>query len=184
MPKLTKTYVDRMRPAERRYEVGSSALRGFVIRVNTDGTKTAVVRYFQDGRARRYKLGTIGEHFPVDKARIEAGKVLRSVERRCDPARDRELRRDAATFGEVAERYMAEVARPYRKPSTVRSYVNMLRKHVLPALGSIRVEDIQRTDVQRLHQRIGRTSPWSCPRQTGQKISFLEGGEIAAVRAS
>ena len=25
---------------------------------------------------------------------------------------------------------------------------------------------------------------WSCPRQTGQKISFLEGGEIAAVRAS
>ncbi len=131
MPKLTKTCVDRLRPRERRYEVGCSSLRGFVVRVNTDGTKTAVVRYYQDGRARRYKLGRIGEHFPVDRARAEAGKVLRSLERGEDPARQRDRLRKAPSFAFVAERYMAEIARPYRKPSTVRTYEGTHDVHTL-----------------------------------------------------
>jgi integrase len=164
MPKLTKTYVDRLQPREHRYEVGCDSLRGFVVRVNVNGTKTAVVRYFRDGRPRRFKLGTIGEHFPVDAARAEAARILRTVERGNDPARDRELRRGAATFAEVAERYMAEVARPYRKASTVYSYESIIRRHLAPSLGPLRIEEIERADVLRLHQQIGRTSPGAANR--------------------
>ncbi|MCB9715086.1 MAG: tyrosine-type recombinase/integrase [Myxococcales bacterium] len=164
MPKLTKTYVDRLRPRERRYEVGCSALQGFVIRVNVDGSKTAVVRYFRDGRARRLKLGRIGEHFPVDRARTEAGRILRAVERGEDPARDRERLRHAPTFAYVAERYLAEVGRPYRKASTVRNYEAMLRNHLASTLGPMRVEAIERTDVLRLHQEIGREAPGAANR--------------------
>lgn len=164
MPKLTKTYVDRLRPRERRYEVGCSSLRGFVIRVNTDGTKTAVVRYYRDGRARRFKLGKIGEHFPVDAARAEAGRVLRSLERDEDPSRDRERKRDAPTFAVVAERFLAEVARPYRKPNTVRNYEAYTRNHLGSTLGPMRVEEIDRTDVLRIHQQIGKTAPGAANR--------------------
>ncbi|MCA9712471.1 MAG: site-specific integrase, partial [Myxococcales bacterium] len=81
-----------------------------------------------------------------------------------DPARDRDLRRAMPTFGEVAERYMTEMAEPYRKASTVRGYRGLLRKHLLPALGSIKVADVERADVERLHQGIGKTAPGAANR--------------------
>jgi integrase len=162
--KLTKTVVDRLQPGPARYDVIDEQIRGFIVRVNIDGTKTAILRYRRDGRNRAHKLGVIGGGFTVHEARRQASNARAIVDAGGNPARERDVRRAAPTFAAVAERYMSEVARPYRKASTVRGYEGLLRVHLLPALGDMKIGEITRDDVQRLHQRIGESAPGAANR--------------------
>ncbi|MCX4239945.1 integrase arm-type DNA-binding domain-containing protein [Paraliomyxa miuraensis] len=159
-----KTTIDRLQPGPARYDVIDDQIKGFIIRVNTDGTKTAMLRYRRDGRNRAYKLGVIMGDYTAHQARVDAAKARAIVEAGGDPARERDARKAAPTLAEVAERYMTELARPYRKPSTVRGYESLLRVHLLPALGRMKIGEIERADVQRLHQRIGETAPGAANR--------------------
>jgi integrase len=164
MAKLTKTMIDRLPIKGERYEVADDALAGFYIRVNGGGSKTAIVRYFKDGRAGSYTLGKLGEHFPFAEARAQARKILGDVARGQDPARDRKRRRDAPTVAALAERFMSDHAAPYCKPRTVAMYETIVRLHVLPELGSMKVQEIERCDVERLHQRVGKDAPYMANR--------------------
>jgi len=162
--KLTKSAVDRLRPQATRYDVIDSLIPGFVLRVNTDGSKTAMLRYRRDGRNRAFKLGIIGDGFTMHEARRNASKARGIVDAGGDPARDREARRASLTFAEVAERFMTEAAEPYLKATTVRNYWGMLRKHVLPALGRMKVAEVERADIEGLHQRVGKSAPGTANR--------------------
>lgn len=162
--KLTKTVVDRLQPAAARYDVIDDQIRGFIVRVNTDGTKTAMLRYRRDGRNRALKLGVLGGEFTMHEARRKASTARGIVDAGGDPAREREARRAAPTFAVVAERYMAEIARPYRKASTAKGYDSLLRGHLLPALGHMKIGEIEREDMQRVHQRIGEKAPGAANR--------------------
>jgi integrase len=164
MPRLTKSYVDRLQPRARRYDVYCDSLRGFTVRVNADGTKTAGFRYLRDGARHRVTIGVLGDGFTLDRARRKAEKLRGQVQDGAHPAHDRDERRNAPTFGEVADRYMSEIAKPYRKASTSHGYERLLRNHLRPALGSMKIGDITRDDVQRLHQRIGETAPGAANR--------------------
>src|SRR5690606_4189223 len=97
--------------------------------------------------------------FTIAQARAQARAVLGRVASGQDPARERKRKLDAPLFSSLAERFMEEHARPYLKPRTVKGYETILRVHVLPALGSMRVEEIERTDIERLHQRVGKKAP-------------------------
>lgn len=162
--KLTKSAVDRLRPNAARYDVTDTQIPGFILRVNTDGTKTAMLRYRRDGRNRAFKLGIIGGRFTMHEARRRASEARGIVDAGGDPARDREAQRAAPTFAEVAERHMTEIAEPIRKASTLRNYWGMLRKHVLPALGRMKVAEIERADVERLHRHVGKSAPGAANR--------------------
>lgn len=169
MPKLTKTIIDRLQPRDERYEVACDELRGFVVRVNVNGTKTSMVRYYCGGRWRRFTLGKLGQHFTLAKARTQARTVLGRVASGQDPARERKRKLEAPLFSALAERFMKEHAGPYLKPRTVAGYETILRVHVLPALGNMRVEEIERSDVERLHQRVGKDAPGAANRM----VAFL-----------
>jgi Arm DNA-binding domain/Phage integrase, N-terminal SAM-like domain len=164
MAKLTKTTVDNLEPRGERYEVADDALTGFYIRVNQGGSKTAIVRYFKHGRPRSLTLGKLGEHFPLAQARAQARAVLGRVAEGHDPARERRQRIDAPLFSAVAQRFMEEHARPYCKPRTAEGYESILRNHVIPALGTMRIAEIERSDVERLHQRVGKHAPGAANR--------------------
>ncbi len=156
--RLNKTTVDRLQPGPARYDVIDDHIKGFIIRVNTDGTKTAILRYRREGRNRAHKLGVLGGGFTVHQARTAAAAARAMVDQGGDPARERDARKAAPTFAEVAERFMAEIVRPYRKPRTASGYEGLLRVHLLPAFGHMKIGEIERADVQRLHQRIGEST--------------------------
>lgn len=164
MPRLTKSFVDSLQPREKRYDVQCDALRGFVIRVNADGSRTAAFRYFRDGQRRRVTLGQLGPGFTFDRARRKAISIRGRVQDGADPAKDRERSRGVSTLAEVAERYMAERAEPYMKRTTVVGYRSLLRRHLLPALGGMKVTAIDRQDVIRFHTKIGET-PKAIPKR-------------------
>jgi len=184
MPRLTKSYVDKLQPRARRFDVYCDSLRGFTVRVNADGTKTAGFRYVRDGSRHRVTVGVLGDGFTLDQARRRAEKLRGQVQDGAHPARDRDERRNAPTFAAVAERYMAELARPYRKASTVRGYEGLLRVHLEPALGSMKIGEITRDDVQRLHQRIGASAKGAANRALALVSVIMTNAERWGLRDS
>lgn len=182
MPKLTTSYVNGLQATGRRYTVTDDSLPGYEIRVGITGAKTAAIRYRHGRRIERLTLGRIGEHFSPAKARRLARMRLGEVADGRNPARERRERADAASFAEVAARFMEEHARPYLKPSTADKYAAMLESHLLPALGKVAVAEVTRADAERLHQRIGKRTPGQANRVLALLSSIMSKAEDWGLR--
>ena len=76
MPKLTKRFVDALRPVKRDTLYRDDDLSGFGLRVKPSGAMTYVVQYRNSaGRTRKLALGRVGVLTP-EEARQKARKAL------------------------------------------------------------------------------------------------------------
>jgi hypothetical protein len=66
-----------------------------------------------------------------------------------DPVVLRDKMKIAPTLEVFSERYLTEVSDAQKKESTVRVNRRQLKLHILPALGTLKVAEIDRTDVAR-----------------------------------
>jgi integrase len=107
---------------------------------------------------RRVTLGSTGTLTP-DQARKAAADLLAGIRLGKDPAGDRRKARQTPTVSEVIKRYLAEEVDPKRKPGTAALYRDYLTRLVEPELGKLRVTEITRFEVARLHRTIGATRP-------------------------
>ncbi|HLW80216.1 MAG TPA: tyrosine-type recombinase/integrase [Terriglobia bacterium] len=153
MPRLTKRTVDTTKPAAGRDVVQwDSELPGFGLRVKPSGRKSYILQFRnRQGRSRRLTLGAHGVLTP-DAARRQAKQLLAEVERGADPVTQREKERRAASFAELAELYMERHLIPKGKPGSVVAFRGLLDRHVLPALGRLKVAEVTRADVEALHR--------------------------------
>lgn len=159
MAKLTKRFIDSMAPPlQGDLMVWDDDLTGFGLRVKASGAKSFCIQYRAQGRSRRATLGSYGRLTP-DEARKLARQMLADVAKGGDPAEVRVQSRKAPTVKDLAERYLAEHAKAKKKPSSIFSDGRLIERFILPALGSKKVEAINRADVARLHHRIGRETP-------------------------
>jgi integrase len=161
--KLTKRAVDAATPRSERYILWDSELKGFGLRVEPSGAKTFLVRYRARGAgragAKRFiKLGRYGS-VTADQARDQAKAVLGEVAGGADPAGQQIKAREAMTFAELAERYLNEEVTPKRKPGTATLYSHYLRGLANPEIGRLKADAITRSDISKLHLKIGRTRP-------------------------
>jgi integrase len=142
------------------YVVHDPKLWEFGARIAPGGTRSWVVEYRPNGGGRKQptKRVTIGRvaSLSIRQGRDQAKAILAAVKLGADPARDRTDRREAETVAELAESYMDEEIKPLKKPSTARLYDGYFRVHVLPALGARKARDITRSDIARLHRKIGK----------------------------
>ena len=127
-------------------------LRGFACRVTSSGQKSFVLNYRIRGRERRITLGR-WPSWNTKAARLEAGRLRQEIDRGHDPLEEREEERNAPTIAELAARYIEEHL-PNKRPRSANEDRALIRDHVLPALGKLRVTDLTRADVERLHRRI------------------------------
>ena len=159
---LTDRFVESLRPSDdRRVEVRDTKVRGLILRLSETGRKTWSVLYRRqsDGRRRRYTVGGYPQ-FSLADARAEAMGILARVARGGDPAADR--RRPAGsrprTLGDLAERYLARHAKPFKRSGFQDR--QMLEKDVLHPLGREPLESIRRSDIAEVVQAIvARGSP-------------------------
>jgi integrase len=137
-------------------------LLGFGIRVSETGTISYVVK-LASGRRGRSSRVTIGQHgapwidqdgkpvtLTAEIARKEALRLLGERHAGKDPAAARRAVRRLPTFAEFAETYMIEAAN-HKKPRSLQEDEGNLRRVLLPYLGTTRIDQITRADVQRLH---------------------------------
>lgn len=143
-----------------RYVLWDDALPGFGLRVTEAGRKSFVLSYRAGGRKRFLTLGLYGV-LTLDQARGKARKVLASVLDGADPVKERQEERRRAeaaeTVADFCPVYLERHAKPRKK--SWKTDRDRIRRYILPALGSSRLEDVTREDVARLYRRIGSEHP-------------------------
>ena len=128
-------------------------LSGFGAVAFASGRKVYIVQYRQGGRSRRATLGRHGALTP-EEARTSAKKFLGEVAGGADPLEMRRMERRVPSFGDVARDYLARHVAAKRKPRTLEGYETLLRLHILPVVGAMRVTDVRRWHVSKLHSGI------------------------------
>jgi integrase len=197
VPKLTKRVVDAAPiPAPKPtgepgyYFLWDDELRGFGLRVRSNGRKTYELQYRDAaGISRRVVIGEHGPFTP-DNARAEATRLrAAALEARRDPTKsdpattarraraEARTRLAAPTVADVADAFLAEAAAKL-KPSTVAEYRRLLGistakrgpakgterpGELRAALGRHKVAEVTRTQVGKLHYDM-RTRPYMANR--------------------
>ncbi len=161
MAKLTKRFVEAVAPQSKGHVVWDDEFPGFGLRVYPSGKRSYIVQYRSRGRSRRYTIGLHGLWTP-ETARREAKALLGRAAHGGDPAEEREEERRALTIKQLCEQYIADMeaglilgkgGRP-KKETTIATDVGRLRRHIVPLLGTRRVRDITKPDMNNLMKDI------------------------------
>jgi integrase len=147
--KLTDATVKALQapPPGRQDMLWDATLPGFGIRVSPGGTRTWLVLYRHGRNVRRLKLGRYPLMSLAD-ARDRAKEALAAVVRGDDPAGEKQAEREAATFGEVAEAFVADAQTKGRR--SWREVKRTLEHDVLPMWRTRLAKDISARDVREL----------------------------------
>jgi integrase len=136
------------------FDTDRASPRGFLLRVTPQGARAWCLNYRvkATGHERRITIGDTAA-WPIKKARAEAGDLRRIVDQGGDPLRQREDERAEPTVNDLIARFVAEELSS-RAPRTAAEYKAMLRDWIAPALGRMKVSDVERADIEKIHRRI------------------------------
>lgn len=151
MSKLTKKSVDDANTLPKPYLLWDGELRGFGLLVLPSGVKTYVFQYRNE--ARRSRRLTIGRHgsLTVSEAREIAHEAAVAVAKGNDPVGSKRSYREAPTISELLERYLSDHVIPHNAVSTQKDIRVVIAKKLKPAVRNIKVNDLTRADVAKLH---------------------------------
>lgn len=188
MPRLTKRFIDALKPASdgRDLVLFDDVLPGFGVRVKPSGAISYLVQYRnREGHSRRLTLGRHGVLTP-DEARKEARTALADVTKGADPAEARaEARRDL-TINELCDLYLAEgpAAKPTKKASSWGADASNMRRHIIPLLGRKHLRVLSRADVERFQRDVTKGKTAADERTGPRGRAIVEGGPGTAARAT
>ena len=185
--KITKRAVDAAQKRSSTYLVRDSEVKGFALVVTPAGTKSYAVDYRAGSDRgtpkRRLTIGKHGSPWTPETARIEAKRLLAEVAAGRDPATARQHERDALTFGELIDLYLAEGA-GHKKPSTLKADRGRIEHHLRPLLGKLRADRIGRAEIERMRNAIaaGKTAEKIASAEKRRPGSVATGGKGAAAQ--
>jgi integrase len=129
---------------------------GFGVRIYPSGVKSFVLSYRCQGRKRLMALGRYGI-LTLEMARDKARQALVDSNGGCDPLDQRAKRNHGETIADLAETYIERHAKVHKR--TWIADQRAINKYILPAWATKQVQDLERSDVARLHHDVGRTYP-------------------------
>ena len=143
-----------------------SELPGFGIRVHSTGHKVYVAQARIPGGLP--KRGVIGQYVELstEDARRKAAEMIDRIRRGLNPAPPPAP--PEPTVANLAERYMTAHAEVNCRPGTVKQYRTLLRLHILPELGGLKLSEVNRSHASALHYRLRDN-----PNRANQAVSMV-----------
>jgi len=135
-----------LKPRDRPYLVWDTKTPGLAVQVQPSGHRAWKYIYSRNGKPRWYTIGRVDMIAHAD-ARKLAAKLSVRVGDGDDPQADRKAERISGTFEELAARY-CDYAK--RKNKSWQQADGLVKKHLLPRWGKLKVTDIRRADVKAL----------------------------------
>jgi integrase len=157
MVKITKRVAEAAETREKDYLIWDDELPGFGLRAFSSGKRSYVIQYRTKGRSRRFTIGLHGAWAP-ETARREAKVQLGRVAGGDDPVEDRQLDHKAITVKELCTAILpigrlgssSEKGGRPKKPSTITADTGRIERHVIPLLGTRRVKDLTKTEINKV----------------------------------
>ena len=153
MPKLIKRVVEAAEARPKEYYIWDEDIPGLGLRVLPSGRKQYIVQYRAGRRSRRMSLGPSTVLTP-EQARNRALDVLADARGGKDPAADRDAHRRALTIKDLVERFDEQHISIRIKKYTATEYRRLLKKHILPRLGSFLIAEVTRADIATFHHNM------------------------------
>lgn len=167
------------------YRLWDSELKGFGLKVSTQGVKTYFVWYRAgEGRAaqrREYTIARHGEMTP-DEARTEAGKVLGRVRLGQDPQANRHRARGEMNIAALCDLYLKDGIAT-KKDSTLVSDKARIRAHIKPLIGRRPVSAFTTAEAAKFMRDVaaGKSAADTKPSRRALKAKGLKGKALAKV---
>jgi integrase len=169
---LTQIAVENLKGADKRREVPDGRISGLYLVVQPSGAKSWAVRYRFDGKQRKY---TIGPHPAVDlvTARKKALEALAQIAGSVDPSAEKKAAKEARKTEQSADDRIDNVAKAFTEkylkrhvgPGWAREAERLLKKEILPVIGSKRLRDVRRADaIDLLDGIVDRGAPFTANR--------------------
>lgn len=187
MTKISKRSVDALEALNGKTTyLWDDRLAGFGIKCLPSGSKRYVLKYrlYGGGRSAPQRWLTLGAHGPItaDQARGLAQQALAAVARGEDPQGAKIRRRQAPTLTDVWERFQREHL-PSKKPQTRYDYEAQWKAIIGPKLGKARVEQLTRSEIDRLHKSL-RETPYRANRVLALLSRLMNLSEVWELRPS
>jgi integrase len=178
--KLTKRNIDGLIPGDKRYTAFDTDIAGFALRVSPDGAKSYAVKYRAAGAQRWFTIGRHGSPWTPESARKEALRILSEAAQGRDPSARKAADRQALTFSELCDLYIAE-GTAHKKPSSLVSDRTRIELHLKPTIGRLRVDLLTRADIERMQVAVAKGKTATAKRRPrGGKL--VSGGPGAAAQ--
>jgi integrase len=155
---MTDPWVRNVRTNKARDEWRDVKHPNLELRVTQKGTKTWRLHYTRaDGRRKATRLGRYSSDgvsgLSLSQARKKAREVRVDIDHGRDPAAVNRALREAPTFAEVGEECLANRALdPNHNPHSLNDDRGMLKRHINPAIGHLKIGDIRKADILRLNR--------------------------------
>jgi integrase len=157
MPKLTKRFVESVKPQATDQVIFDDKLPGFGLRVKASGVRSYLVQYrTRQGRSRRLTLGRHGK-ITADSARKLALDEFKKIRDGHDPAAERRAYINAPLVNDLLDQYIAEHVEKRNRSTTQDEIKRLIERHIRPELGRHKVAAVIRRDMAKLHRDLAAT---------------------------
>ena len=129
---------------KRKTDCYDTVTTGFVLEVRPSGGKTYHLRYQDDrGRQKQHKIAVFGD-ITFDKARKEAQRLRSQVVLGGDPAEAKAEKKAIPLYQDLAAQHLAYAQTYQKTPANTES---IIRLHLLPRWGRVRLDEITQANV-------------------------------------
>ena len=129
---------------KKKIDLWDKVTTGFVAEIRSSGGKTYYLRYFdQSGRQRQVKIGCFGD-ITFDQARKAAKRLRSEVVLGGSPLAAKQEKKAIPTYATLAEQHVAH-AKTYQRSWW--SVEGIIRKHLVPRWGRMRLDEITSQDI-------------------------------------
>ena len=180
IPKLTRRTVEALKASGADAVYWDGELTGFGVRVRKSGRKNYVLQTRVRGKLRWFTIGQHGRITAVE-ARAAALEILAQTKKGIDPREADTKRKAEPVMAELGRRFLKEYVPVHCKPSTQAGYRRSVTLFIDPALGEMRVSEVERKDIAKLHHDM-RDKPYQANRALGVLSKMFSLAEVWGFR--